>query len=116
MKNKSTASNSFSFLFLVFCLSSSGLFAQLLPNNITVEIPRGDDNGFVTMILQKYDIRDPNHCKFYYDQQSYSSPVDINGANPSNSQRHFFIRDDVSITGGLPNSNTFGYSCPPNEN
>ena len=47
--------------------------AQLLPDNIAISVHRGDDNGFVTMVLSKYSIRDPDHCKYYVDNQSYTS-------------------------------------------
>ncbi|MEO9804828.1 MAG: LamG-like jellyroll fold domain-containing protein [Reichenbachiella sp.] len=71
-------------LMLLVLLHSNISQAQLLPNHITISVPRGDDNGFVTMELDKYSVRDPNHCKFYVDPQSYTTAGDPSGANPNN--------------------------------
>ncbi|MEO9851279.1 MAG: LamG-like jellyroll fold domain-containing protein [Reichenbachiella sp.] len=73
-----------SLLMLLVLLCPSLSQAQLLPNHITISVPRPDGNGFVTMELDKYDVRDTNHCKLYIDPQNHTSASHPSGANPSN--------------------------------
>ena len=68
-KNKATILLCFFFLFL----NSINSYGQSLPQNITISVPRGDDGGLVTMVLEKYSIRDPNFCKYFVDDQTYTT-------------------------------------------
>ena len=87
--------------FKILALSLSVLFfsritiAQTLPNHITIQVPRPDGQGLVTMELDKYNVRDKNHCKFYLDQQSYTQAADPAGADPSNFRE--FTLDETSF-------------------
>ena len=74
-------------IFLILLISPfMSLWAQSLPENITISVPRGDDGGFVTMVLEKYSVRDPDFFKFYIDNQSYEvgENASAKAANPLN--------------------------------
>ena len=83
MTNKSPP---FKILLFGCSFTYSILNAQSLPNNINLLAPRGDDKGFVNVVLEKYDIRDSDHFKFYIDDQDYSTSENASdkSANPSN--------------------------------
>lgn len=74
-------------LFVLFFVSSEFMEAQQLPNQINIQIPgpRVAD-GMVTLNLTKYSVRDQSHCRYYVDEQSYSSGEagHPRGANPNN--------------------------------
>ncbi|MDY8134171.1 Ig-like domain-containing protein [Aquimarina sp. 2201CG5-10] len=74
-------------LSVVLCTTFGIVKAQVLPTQINVQIPgpRVED-GMVTLNLTKYSVRDPNHCRYYVDEQSYSAGEagHPRGSNPNN--------------------------------
>lgn len=105
---------------LLVLLNSFLSYTQNLPNQITISVPRGDDAGFVTMHLQKYNVRDPQHCKLYHDQQSYTTSGDPNGANPSNfteislNNQNYPVRTYRGYVAEEPNSTVIAVIWPGN--
>ncbi len=74
-------------LSVILCVSSEVIEAQLLPDQINIQIPgpRVVD-GMVTLNLTKYNVRDQGHCRYYVDEQSYSAGEagHPRGADPDN--------------------------------
>ncbi len=107
-------------LVLVLSIVFNQLKAQTLPNTITIQVPRGDDGGLVTMELEKYDVRDPNHCKLYVDEQSYNSAAAPEGADPANfneitlNQSNYPVRTYRGIVLEEPNSQVVAVVWPGN--